>query len=31
MEENRREDDGAGWLEIVVELIGGLLELLGGS
>jgi hypothetical protein len=29
MEDDRREDGGEGWLELVVELIGGILELLG--
>jgi hypothetical protein len=31
MEDNRREDGSDGWFEFVVELIGGLLELLGDA
>jgi hypothetical protein len=29
MEDERREDDNEGWLEFTLELIGGVLELLG--
>lgn len=31
MEDDRREDGGEGWFEFFVELIGGLLELLGDA
>lgn len=29
MEDERREDSSEGWLEFALELIGGVLELLG--
>ncbi|MCS4089703.1 hypothetical protein FHT76_001292 [Rhizobium sp. BK176] len=31
MDDDRREDGGDGWFELIVEIIGGLFELLAGS
>lgn len=29
MEDDRREDDSQGWIDLALEVIGGILELIG--